>query len=110
MIDLSLWRNEPTYPGRPDVHFPVPDGGAAPACVGDGDGAAAANWTTSPFCKVSGGLSITRSCGARPAVTSTLSPKSRPSWTGLSDTLLPSPRTATCAPRLTGINAVAGIR
>src|ERR1700730_8080047 len=37
-------------------------------------------WTASPLCNVSGALSITWSCGDRPAVTSTVSPKSRPSW------------------------------
>src|SRR6202165_5994976 len=35
-------------------------------------------WTASPLCNVSGGLSITLSCGDRTAVTSTGSPKSRP--------------------------------
>src|ERR1700682_2483837 len=85
------------------------EGGGAPACAGVGDGVAA-SCTVSPLCKVSGGLSITRSCGVRPAVTSTLSPKSRPIWTDFNATLLSAPTTATCTPRFTGINAVAGMR
>src|SRR5437588_9601838 len=90
--------------------LPGVDAIGAPACAEVDDAVVVANWTVSPFCNVSGGLSITLSCGPRPAVTSTLSPKSRPSWMDLSTTLLPSPRTATCVPRLTGINAVAGMR
>src|SRR3977135_2765385 len=54
-------------------------GVGAPAWVEGDDGVATANCTASPFCRVSGGLSITRSEGERPAVTSTVSPKSRPS-------------------------------
>src|ERR1700688_3963910 len=90
--------------------FPVVGGVGAPACVEVDGAVVVANWTVSPFCNVSGGLSITLSCGASPAVTSTLSPKSLPSWMDLSTTLLLSPSTATCAPRLIGINAVAGMR
>src|SRR6266566_5053992 len=56
--------------------LPVVDVIGAPACVEVDDAGVVANWTTSPLCKVSGGLSITRSPGARPVVTSTLSPKS----------------------------------
>src|ERR1700732_885792 len=48
-------------------------------------------WTASPFCNVSGGLSITGSCGDRPAVTSTVSPKSRPSWITLRATVQAGP-------------------
>jgi len=52
-------------------------------------------WTASPLCSVSGGLSITWSCGDRPAVTSTASPKSSPSWIALRATLPSPPRMAT---------------
>jgi hypothetical protein len=46
-----------------------------------------------------------------PAGRGQLSPRRyRPSGIYLSTTLLPSPTTATCTPRLTGIKAVAGIR
>src|ERR1700730_15498139 len=62
----------------------------ADPAFGDVDvGVATASWTALPLCNASGGLSITRSCGDRPAVTSTLSPKSRPSWTDLNLTVLP---------------------
>jgi hypothetical protein len=54
--------------------------------VGDDSGAAARR-TVSPPARVSGGLSIIRSDGDRPAVTSTLSPRSRPSCTLLMTTL-----------------------
>src|SRR5882757_735040 len=67
-------------------------------------------WTASPLCNVSGGLSITWSCGDRPAVTSTVSPKSRPSWIALRATLPSPPRMATWVPRFAGISAVAGRR
>jgi hypothetical protein len=46
---------------RNAIHFPVPGCGGAAACVDGDDGVAAASWTTSPFCRVSGGLSIIRS-------------------------------------------------
>src|SRR5690349_17988378 len=54
------------------------DAGVA-ACVAGSGGGGGATWTVSPACDVSDGLSITLSCGERPAVTSTVSPKSRPS-------------------------------
>src|SRR5260370_42179798 len=56
---------------------------------------AGSTWTEAPLCNVSGGLSITGSCGDRPAVTSTVSPKSRPSWIALRATLPSPPRMAT---------------
>ena len=74
--------------------------GPVPTRVVDDAVGEGATWTVSPVCNVSGGLSITLSWSERPAVTSTLSPKSRPTWIGLSTTLLPSPTIATCEPRL----------
>src|SRR5712664_2600541 len=68
------------------------DAGAA-AC-----GVATATRTVSPAAKVSGGLLIIRSDRDRPAITSTLSPKSRPSWTFLRATLSLLSSVATCVP------------
>src|SRR3977135_2536206 len=70
--------------------------GAEPCAPGYG--VAAATRTVSPAVKVSGGLLITRSAGVRPAMTSTASPRSRPSCTFLSTTLLLASRVATCVP------------
>jgi hypothetical protein len=55
-------------------------------------------WTASQLCNVSGGLSITWSYADRPAVTSTVSPNSRPSWMALRAALPPPPRMATWEP------------
>src|SRR5882757_3911586 len=54
--------------------------------------------TASPVTSVSGGLLIIRSDGVRPARTSTLSPRSRPSFTLLRLTLLLLSRVATWVP------------
>src|SRR5882724_11424441 len=72
-------------------------------------GVAAATWTAAPALRVSGGLLMIRSDGERPAVTSTLSPKSRPSCTFLRTTLSLLSRVATCVPWLPGTSAVDGI-
>src|ERR1700704_3826948 len=78
--------------------------GCAAACEFEADpcaeacGVAAATRTVSPAVRVSGGLLITRSAGVRPAMTSTASPRSRPSCTFLSTTLLLASRVATCVP------------
>src|SRR5229473_6398577 len=61
-------------------------------------GVAAATRTASPVANVSGGLLIIRSDGDRPARTSTLSPRSRPSWTFLRTTLFLLSRVATLVP------------
>src|SRR5437016_3534790 len=61
-------------------------------------GVAAATRTVSPAASVSGGLLIIRSDGERPAMTSTLSPRSRPSCTLLRATLSLLSRVATCVP------------
>src|SRR5437879_237038 len=79
------------------------DAGAA-AC-----GVAAATRTTSPAANVSGGLLTIRSDGDRPAMTSTLSPRSRPSCTFLRTTLLLLSRVATCEPWFPVTSAVDGI-
>src|SRR6202011_5059073 len=72
-------------------------------------GVAAARRTVSPAARVSGGLLIIRSDGVRPAMTSTLSPRSRPSCTFLRTTLLLPSRVATCVPWLPVTSAVDGI-
>src|SRR6185312_11626784 len=59
---------------------------------------APATRTVSPVTSVSGGLLIIRSDGDRPAMTSTLSPRSRPNFTLLRTTLLLLSRVATCVP------------
>src|SRR5258705_5719585 len=60
--------------------------------------AAPATRTVSPVTSVSGGLLIIRSDGDRPAMTSTLSPRSRPNFTRLRTTLSLLSRVATCVP------------
>src|ERR1700674_4181880 len=72
-------------------------------------GVAAATRTVSPAVRVSGGLLMIRSDADRPAMTSTLSPRSRPSCTFLSTTLLLPSRVATCVPWLPVTSAVDGI-
>src|SRR6266404_2948139 len=78
-----VWRRR-----RGGDHSALVAGGCVAICCEGGDGVAAASCTASPLCNVSGGLSITRSDGERPALTSTLLPKSRPSWMDLSTTLV----------------------
>src|SRR4030088_2588463 len=78
---------------------------AAPATCG----VAPATRTVSPEASVSDGLLIIRSDGDRPASTSTLSPRSRPSCTLLRTTLLLLSRVATWAPWLPVTSAVDGI-
>src|SRR5205085_12027981 len=92
----SLPRQEdgrkPTERGRQCVDAGGDDWGAAVA------GVAEATRTVSPATIVSGGLLMIRSDGDMPAMTSTLSPRSRPSCTFLRTTLLSLSRVATCVP------------
>src|SRR5260370_12862079 len=75
------------------------EGDAGAACgVAGARGVAVATRTVSPAVRVSGGLSMIRSDGDRPAMISTLSPRSRPSCTFLTTTLLLLSRVATWVP------------
>src|SRR5258708_15011517 len=85
------------------------DAGAAACGVAGACGVAVATRTVSPAVRVSGGLSMMRSDGDRPAMTSTLSPRSRPSCTFLTPTLLLLSRVATCLPCVPVTSAVEGI-